>query len=384
MDWSATKKRAKRRGSDDGRKRAITKKLKLRAAFSDWDYIVPARKDSKPPQFANKTLIAEGLRKEKESPRIPRTAQYFFDVAAKSFANGDLLSARNALDEALNIDASHLESLCLRSECARRLLRDDKLETDDGGELERAMAQITDIEGVLRADLPRNRRIAECAAVAVAFEKGILETLFALDALRHRKGIECADAESAKIGMANALKTFHRKNSKGEFAEGIFELIEMNALSRSATESVRVLEVIISKLSADSAMKRKEFGSAIDGYGAVLRHFDEAKVDAADESFFLKAQALSNRSVAFFADRRFEECIADCDAILSSSDSNCKAFVRRGAANLSLWQLRQSDREFLERALRDYSSAAEIDAEYTAHVKKIEKLVQRLSATERK
>ena len=133
------------------------------------------------------------------------------------------------------------------------------------------------------------------------------------------------------------------------------------------------MDIIAGKMMADSLMKEKRCSEAVERYTEVLDKFEKYTDD--DCHSFLKLQCLNNRSTAWFVSGQFMRCIVDCDRLLALNKEHIMGLARRGASFLSLWKDDREQKEYLERALRDYEAAAKLKESYSNHVAQIKKIL---------
>ena len=369
---------------------AIRKSNVIEIGHSEWDYITPIRQNTKPPEFARKTLINQTQNKAvAEIEKISEITPIFLcDKGTKYFMNGDYESAISAFDEAINLDKDYLEAYCNKIQCyiaskavfdKEELLQNiDKIESIlETLEREKMDNMMNEIE--MKKD---KMNVRDTANIIARLQKGIIQSLGVLDQLRTKQNIDDEILILIKMTLEKGRKLFeiHKKlkNLQNEF--GLFrDATIFEGLQKEAMRYLNVIKIISMKQTANKLINNEKYMDGIEKYSEALMMINNCRDTEVDECSLLEWQCLNNRSAANFKSKQFAECIKDCDQMIESkySEDWHKALVRRGACSLSLWKLDQNNQDYLQRCFKDYTEASKHDDTYQLYASKIESLLAR-------
>eukprot|EP01083_Nonionella_stella_P089075 248524_1 len=360
----------------------IRKSNVVQIGFSEWDYVTPVRNNMKPPEFARKSIISKYTNQESVSEVTPI---FVCDRGIKYFLNKDYDSAINAFKEATNLDSNYLEAYCNRLQCYIQLKveqNNDKYKSDTGGllddinKMESILQLLEDEETkqIINESISRHKpNVRTTANIIISFQKGILQTFMVLDALKGKEAVDDNTLMLIKIALDTGFKMFeiNQKLNNLENDFGLFKDVNrIENLHQISKKCQSKIDVIGAKRAGDEWIRNKEYKQAIDKYSEAI-----GMIQTKDDDFeFLEYKCLNNRSAAYFSSKQYEECIEDCDTILSDHN-DCKALIKRGGSYLSLWKSDKNNTNYLEKSWNDYKNAAQYDSEYQQYATQIENLL---------
>ena len=341
----------------------------IEIGFSEWDYITPIRQNTKPPQFASKTLINNQCNKNKQCNKniSEQTSIFLCDKGIKYFINKDYKSAINVFNEAINLENDHYTLKLLNCNKIQCLIQDQLLNIKN-----------ININNYNLINIDDNDNDHDIKNMIILLQKGIIQTFIVFDKLNYKQIID--DEILSKIiklfEKGHKLFKFYNKNNNLINNFGLFENIEIiKDLYILSEQYKNIINLIKHKKSADKKIKnKKNYINAINDYTQIINNgYDQ------NYNFYLnilKYQCLCNRSSAYFLRKEFLKCIDDCTQIINNYKLyiNYKIYAKRGASYLSLWKFKQNNKHYLIQSLNDYKNASKYNQIYTSNVLKLERL----------
>eukprot|EP00485_Elphidium_margaritaceum_P012568 CAMPEP_0202692712 /NCGR_PEP_ID=MMETSP1385-20130828/7021_1 /ASSEMBLY_ACC=CAM_ASM_000861 /TAXON_ID=933848 /ORGANISM="Elphidium margaritaceum" /LENGTH=558 /DNA_ID=CAMNT_0049348293 /DNA_START=43 /DNA_END=1716 /DNA_ORIENTATION=- len=372
---------------------AIRKAVDVDIKLSEWNYVVPAREDCKPPPFAQKSVVFGTSHPQSHGDKssisiTEKTPAFLFDKALQYITNKDYNSCIYVLDEI--IDLAHNDSMllmlayCHKMQCfialhqAGKRVTKSEMESLAQRALEtvKSMQQLKSKQHCLQETDDRTVAIVE---VVILFQRCITRCWCVLSSTKHfddnNEDVRKLWQRGCKIFDLNQ-NTFD--DAKATDVLGMFKDKHMVQELRSvAGDHLNVMNMIDCKQRADTLLKEKQHNDAIGEYDRIIT--ESSHLQNTEHVSLLKQQCLNNRSTAYFSSKQFLKCVDDCSELISScNEANYvhKAHIKRAASYLALWHKNKNENNYLQKSIGDYQIAAKHDTLYESYVSKISKFLQ--------
>lgn len=342
----------------------IRKSNIVEIGFSEWNYIIPIRENTKPPQFALKTVDIV----DNDNNISEKTPIFMLDKGIKYFINKDYQSAINIFDQAIKINNNKDFDLYLLLHC-------NKIQ---------CFIKLGMIPNNIDIDIDNHNKSNSIIINSVIFlQKGIIKTFMIFEQILN--GIKIDEKELLSIIeiFNKGLKQFqiNQKMNKLQNNFGLFKDIEnLKDLNKISNEKIKIINIIKKKYFTDKLIKiEDEMNNAINGYTEIIKELESIKTNG-NICKLLLFESLNNRIILYLKTKQFLKCINDCDKMIENYDINndkdYKVYIRRGACYLSLWKISKQDNnnDYFTKSLNDYKIATKYNKIYKKHVLKMNKL----------